>query len=158
MKTFIDELVQLVKSKYSNYSELTVILPSKRACLYFSQGLKGTGITNTWLPEVITLTDFIEKFYPGKITDQLTLISELFKVVSKLEVKDIESFESFYSWGNVLLSDYNRVDAYLIDSLDLYKNLRAVEEIQRWSFNSDELSEKQSSFNDFLDDAGLHLP
>ncbi|RLD22170.1 MAG: hypothetical protein DRI54_08575, partial [Bacteroidetes bacterium] len=149
MQTFIDELVQLVKSKYTNFSELIVILPSKRACLYFSRALKDTGLKNTWLPEVITLTDFIANFYSGKITDQLTLISELYKTVTKLEVKDIESFESFYSWGNVLLSDYNRVDAYLIDSVDLYKNLRAVEEIQRWSFNSDELSEKQSSFNDF---------
>ena len=149
MKSFIDELVQLVKSKYKNFSELTVILPSKRACLYFSRALINTGLKNTWLPEVITLTDFIEKFYPGKISDQITLISELYKTVTKLEVKDIESFESFYSWGSVLLSDYNRVDAYLIDSVDLYKNLRAVEEIQRWSFNSDELSENQKSFNDF---------
>ena len=91
MQTFIEELVQLVKSKYTNYSELTVILPSKRACLYFSRALIDTGLKNTWLPETITLTDFIEKFYPGKITDKLTLISELYKTVTKLEVKEIES-------------------------------------------------------------------
>ena len=93
MKSFIDELVQLVKSKYKNFSELTVILPSKRACLYFSRALINTGLKNTWFPEVIPLTDFIEKFYPGKISDQITLISELYKTVTKLEVKDIESCE-----------------------------------------------------------------
>ena len=126
-----------------------MILPSKRACLYFSRALINTGIKNTWLPEIITLTEFIKKYYPGKIADQITLISELYKTVTKLEVKEIESFESFYSWGSVLLSDFSRVDAYMIDSVDLYKNLRAVEEIQRWSFNSDELSDSQTSFNDF---------
>jgi len=154
MQTFIDELVQLVKSKYTDFSELTVILPSKRACLYFSRALVETGLKNSWLPETVTLSEFIEKFYPGKIADNLTLISELYKTVTKLGLSDIESFEKFYSWGSILLSDFNRVDAYLIDSTDLYKNLRAIKEIERWSFNpednkSAELSEKQKDFNDF---------
>jgi RecB family exonuclease len=149
MQTFIDELVQLTKEKYPELSELTVILPSKRACLYFKRGLIDTGLKNTWLPEIITLTEFIKKYYPGKIVDNLTLISELYKTAKELNLSNIESFEQFYSWGNTLLADFNRVDAYMIDSTDLYKNLRAIEELDRWSFNSEELSEKQIDFNDF---------
>lgn len=149
MQTFIDELVQLVKSKYTDLSNLTVILPSKRAGLYFSRAIVKTGLKNSWLPEIYTLSEFIEKYYPGKIADNLTLISVLYKTVTELGLSNIESFEKFYSWGSILLSDFNRVDAYLIDSADLYKNLRAIEELDRWSFNAKELSEKQIDFNDF---------
>jgi len=149
MKTFIDELVVFVRDKYSDLSKLTLIFPSKRASIFFTASLVESGFKNAWLPRVITLNEFVERLYPGKIVDNLTLISELYLLVKQLKIKDIESFEKFYPLGRVLLSDFNRVDAYRINAGDFYKNLKEIEEIERWSFNSDKLSERQKDFNDF---------
>ncbi|MCD6355128.1 MAG: PD-(D/E)XK nuclease family protein, partial [Prolixibacteraceae bacterium] len=41
-----------------------------------------------------------------------------------------ETFDEFYFWGEILLSDFSDIDRYLVDAGDLFKNISDIKEIE----------------------------
>ena len=149
MKTFLDLVIERIHSDYQDISKVVLILPSKRACLFFKERLIKSGLRSSWLPKVLTISQFVENEFPGHIENRLSQLSELYVIVRRMKLKEAESFENFYSWGEVLLHDFNSIDSYEVDAKDLYRNLKEIEKIERWSFLEDDLSASQIAFNDF---------
>ncbi|MCK4699570.1 MAG: PD-(D/E)XK nuclease family protein, partial [Bacteroidales bacterium] len=46
------------------------------------------------------------------------------------EKKSEESFDEFYHWGEMLLSDFDEVDKYLVSAKELFRNLSDLKEIE----------------------------
>lgn len=149
MKTFLDSIIQRINTEYDDISKVVVILPSKRASLFFKDRLVHAGLRSSWLPKILTLNQLVESLYPGQIENSLTLLSELYTLARKMNLKEADTFEEFYRWGDVLLNDFNLIESYGVEGSDLYKNLRDIEKLERWSFAEDPLSENQIAFNDF---------
>lgn len=149
MKTFLDHVIFKINSEYDDISKVIVVLPSKRACLFFKDRLVKSGLRSSWLPTIITLNQLIEQVYPGKIENSLTLLSELYTIARKMGLKEAETFEEFYRWGDVLLHDFSTIESYGVNGSDLYRNLKDIENLERWSFSNEKLSDNQISFNDF---------
>lgn len=149
MKTFLDNIIEGINKEFENISTVTVILPSKRSCLFFKERLILSGLRSSWMPTVITLNQFIEELFPGKIQNKITLLAELFNIANRMGLEEASSFDVFYPWGVVLLNDFNTIEAYGVEGKDLYKNLRDIEKLERWSFSNEPLSENQIAFNDF---------
>jgi len=149
LKTFLDQIIDRINTEYHDISKVILILPSKRACLFFKERLIKSGLRSSWLPKVLTLNQFVESVFPGKIENHLTQLSELYSIARKMKLSEADSFENFYRWGDVLLHDFNSIDSYEVEGKDLYRNLKEIEKIERWSFLEDPLSENQIAFNDF---------
>ena len=130
METFLDKVIQRINDDYDDIASVHIILPSKRSCLYFKDRLIRSGYRSAWLPKIETLSDFIENTYPGKIVNKLTLISLLYGIAKGLKLKEADSFDSFYKWGEVLLSDFNTINSFGIEGSDLYRNLKDIEVLE----------------------------
>ena len=149
MKTFLENLIDNINEEFEDISTVNVILPSKRSCLFFKERLIQSGLRSAWLPNVLTLNEFIEDLFPGQIQNKISLLSELFIIANKMKLEEASTFDVFYPWGVVLLNDFNTIESYGVEGTDLYKNLRDIEKLERWSFSNDPLSENQLAFNDF---------
>lgn len=154
--TFISSVCKWVIEHHSaNLHEVTIVVPAKRSIRFFSNELVAQFTAKSKasiLPEIITLTDLFDQLSPLSKLTQVELIFHFYKVYCQLE-KNPESFDQFFTWAPSLLSDFNEIDNYLIDPVNLYKDLRNIKEqeiiIEGWSFERPQLSSSQTMLNDF---------
>lgn len=140
MASFLQLLAKDIVKKYNtHFDELTIIFPNKRAGLFLAEELSKLIDHPVWMPEIITLTEYIEKYTRLKKADNLALIIKLYKAYTKIS-GSTERFEDFYFWGNMLLGDFDDIDKYLADAHDLFSNLNKLKEVE-YSFPY--LSEEQ---------------
>lgn len=152
----------LVKKYDHQFDQLTVIFPNKRAGLFLADELSRLIDRPVWMPEIITLNEFIEKRTELKKAEDLPLIIKLYKSYLNISHSE-EKFEDFYFWGSMLLGDFDDIDKYLADARDVFSNLVALKEIEMnfpylsleqikaiqmfWSsFNPDRQSREQLEF------------
>lgn len=133
-----------IAEKYSTCEELCsycFVFPNKRAGLFFSQELKKQAKKVFLFPEITTISDFVgnvaNTLEPSKIELQFILFDAYKNVIGD----DKLPFEKFASWADMLLSDFNDVDRYLVDAKDLFRNTKELEEIK-----STYLTEEQREF------------
>lgn len=129
MDTFIEQSVKFLYDKYgTEISNINIIFPSRRGKMFFNMALshiiKGTPI---WQPHFLTMDDLIKERSGIEEGDKLRLLVELYKIFNNFHN---ESFDKFYFWGEVLLSDFDMIDNYLIDAKLLYTNIKDIKEIE----------------------------
>ncbi len=151
MHSFLEKTVDYLHEKYGDdISELCIVLPNRRAGLFlkthFSNKLKKT----FWSPEIYATEDFVALLAELEIADSTNLLFELFETVKHIGKRDVETFDEFSKWGQILLSDLNEIDRYLVDSKQLFGNLKDIKELEAWSLNSEEtLTDFQKQYLEF---------
>uniref|UniRef100_UPI004056E470 PD-(D/E)XK nuclease family protein n=1 Tax=Alistipes sp. TaxID=1872444 RepID=UPI004056E470 len=128
MATFIEEVALQLYEKYGDgLSSLTLLLPSKRARLFFAEALSKVAVTPMWEPEYGSIDDLMCELSGVRKGDKLRLVAELYKVYSLYHE---EQFDEFYHWGEVLLSDFDMLDKYMVDASQLFSNIEDIKEIE----------------------------
>lgn len=90
-------------------------------------------------PEMLTINDFFYRIYDVGVTDRVTLLLELYSCYSRLNAK-AEPLDEFIFWGDVILGDFNDVDKYLVDPVQIFTNVSDFKALQdTWSY----LTERQ---------------
>ena len=151
MQSFLEKTVDYLHEKYGDdISELCIVLPNRRAGLFlkthFSKKLKKT----FWSPEILATEDFVALLAELEIADSTTLLFELYETVKQVGKRDLETFDEFSKWGQILLSDLNEIDRYLVDTKQLFGNLKDIKELEAWSLNSEEtLTDFQKQYLEF---------
>ena len=171
MASFLQLLAKDLIQKYGHdFKSLTIIFPNKRAGLFLAEELAKQIDTPIWMPEILTLTEYIEKHTGLKKAEPLALIIKLYKAYIHIS-KSSESFEEFYFWGNMLLNDFDDIDKYLVDAQDLFSNLIALKNLESqfpylseeqiavikkfWSsFKTEQQSQEQQTFLKIWDKLG----
>ncbi len=128
-KTFLGEVAEKLYTRYGNeISTLTLVFPSRRARLFFSDSLSKIIDRPIWQPHYISMDDIMCEASSFTTGDKLRLITELYKIY--VEYHPSESFDKFYFWGEMLLSDFDLIDKYLIDADMLFRNLCDLKELE----------------------------
>ena len=128
MATFIDEVALRLYEKYGDeLSSLTILLPSKRARLFFADSLSKITKIPIWEPEYISIDDIMCDFSGLRKCDKLRIVAELHKVYSQYHN---ETFDEFYHWGEVLLADFDMIDKYMVDASQLFANIEDLKELE----------------------------
>lgn len=128
MKTFLGEVAADLYARYGEaLSERAVLFPSRRARLFFVDALARIANRPMWQPEWVTIDDLMTEISGLRCGDRLRLITELYRIYS--EYHD-EPFDRFYFWGDMLLTDFDTVDKYLIDASMLFRNIEDIKEIE----------------------------
>lgn len=129
MTTFLQELAQkLLKDHNNDLSQLVVMFPSQRARVFFNDAIgEGTDIP-TWQPHYTSIDEIMARASGYTIGDRIKLIVELYKVYLKKFPN--ESFDRFYHWGEILISDFDMIDKYMINADNLLVNIRDIKEIE----------------------------
>ncbi|WP_143961740.1 PD-(D/E)XK nuclease family protein [Litoribacter populi] len=129
MHSFLRNTAQDILQSYPSLKEVTVVLPNRRAGLFFTQHLGKIIDKPQWLPEVKTIEDLFYGYAGNRPADNLTLIFELYKVYKKIHPAP-EDFDRFYYWGEMILKDFNDLDQFLADAEKLYRDLSEIKVIE----------------------------
>jgi len=113
-----------------------MVFPTRRAGLFFRKELAATLSAPIWSPTVFSIQDYIMKLSGKNIPDDLTLLFELFETYRQYFPN--EDFARFYPWGELLLSDFNDIDRYMINGSKVFETVKDLQQIDR-DFNLDEV-------------------
>jgi len=139
MTTFLSEVAHYIFKKYNTqFANVVVLMPNRRSCLYLEKELCSLLNQTSWLPQIISLNDWVNQHSSLQTADELLLISHLFKVFKNNYTNKSITFDEFYFTGQILLNDFNDIDAELVDAKKLYINLSDIKEIsERFAFDDD---------------------
>ena len=161
MQAFLDKLAEKILKGYKeNFSDLCIVFPSRRAGIFFKKALSGKLKNPVWSPDIYSIEDFVQTLSPYTIEDKLVLIFELFEVYKTYGEE--QTFDRFYSWGEMMLRDFDEIDKNLIAGSDIFKIIREIREVEEhfsfapgdleqftkfWrTFSNKELTELQNEF------------
>jgi RecB family exonuclease len=149
---FTDQIAYYIKENDLNLSHLTIVLPSERAKKYISASLFKAFQKPLLAPKMVTIDRWVRNLSEQTVIDKTRVLLRLFEIQLK-DAKTIEdhSFDEFLTWGNMLLSDFDELDRYLLNSKELFSNLADIKEIENWSFGNEFLTDSQKRFMEFWD-------
>ena len=161
MSYFIDRIADHIFSEQIPLEHLTIVLPSQRAKKYLQRALFKAYGKPIFSPKIITMNRWVQELSPLPIIEPTRALFKLYDIHLKVDTEEPQTLDEFFKWGKTLLSDFDEMDRYLIDSKDLFRNLADIKDIENWSFNSEEeLTEGQHRFMRFWDllaDYHLHF-
>ena len=140
MPYFLQDIAKYTFSTYkNNISEISIIFPNKRARLYFNKYLSELIDKPIWTPTYFTIDELMQYLSKLHVPDNLVLIFELYDVYRNI-FESPESFDDFYFYTEMLLSDFDDIDKYLVNPRDIFQNLTNIKNLENY-FNY--LTEKQ---------------
>ncbi|MDF2158481.1 PD-(D/E)XK nuclease family protein [Algoriphagus sp. CAU 1675] len=146
MHSFLRNTAQSILESRQDMKDLVIVLPNRRAGLFFTRHLGNLIDQPLWMPEVRTIEQVFYGLAGQTPADELTLIFELYQVYRQLQ-DEPEDFDRFYFWGEIILKDFNDLDQFLADAKSVYRNLAEIKEFEAdLSFLSVEQIELISQF------------
>ncbi len=140
MSSFLERLASAYLSKErERMIDYCFVFPNKRSGVFFRHFLE-EGISNNGTfvyPEITTITDFISDMSDYILADRYNLLFSLYESYNSIS-EEIEEFDKFVFWGDMLLNDFNDVDKYMVSASELFRNLKNYKEI-----SSDYLTNEQ---------------
>src|ERR1022692_1165839 len=127
----VNDLFTQLNGRFENCA---VIFPNKRPVGYFIRTLQHTGYTGRH-PDYYSIEEFIDENASSKPADPLDLLFMVFKIYCKYYPET--DFDEFYGWGNLMLSDFDDIDRYLVDAKTLFKSLSAVKDLEKYFMQED---------------------
>ncbi|WP_172822585.1 PD-(D/E)XK nuclease family protein [Gramella sp. MAR_2010_147] len=133
MESFIREVLQKLKNTNTPLSEICFILPSKRAGSYLLKELSSISDKNIFSPTIYSIEEFTEVIANLDTIDNTISLFEFYEVYKDLTPKDNqEDFETFITWAQSLIHDFNEIDRYLIDYKPFFNYLSGIQDINHW--------------------------
>ncbi|MBO5892900.1 MAG: PD-(D/E)XK nuclease family protein [Alistipes sp.] len=145
-QTFLSEVAEKLYNNHGdNISSLTLVFPSRRARLFFSDALAKIIDKPIWQPQYISMDDIMCEASSFVVGNKIQLITELFNIYKQHHPS--EEFDKFYFWGEMLLNDFDLIDKYLIDADMLFSNIYDIKELEAdLSYLTPEMRQIISSF------------
>ena len=158
MKTFLEYVAEDIIRKYgSNLAHTAVIFPNKRARLFFNEYLAKAVNGPMWSPAYLTISELFRKHSDKVVADPIKLVCDLHKTF--VEVTGMtESLDHFYSWGQIMLADFDDIDKNMADASLVFKNVRDIHELDDITYLTTEQKEMlKHFFTNFSDDKQSEL-
>ena len=149
METFLnlvakDLYLKCVDDK-TGLSEVTVVFPNRRARLFFDDCIAACSTKPVWSPQYTTIEELFQSQSDLKPADRIEMVTLLHSIYAA-ELHTDESLDSFWSWGELMLADFDDVDRNLAHAGQLYSLLREQRELTDDSFLTDKQREALDQF------------
>ncbi|MGI9533172.1 PD-(D/E)XK nuclease family protein [Lutimonas sp.] len=133
MQSFLSKVVSQVLKSNPTLSNITFVLPNKRAGIFLKTILKTQLNKATFLPRILSIEEFIKEVSGFDILDNVNLLFEFYGIYKTHTQKDeTESFESFSKWASILIQDFNDLDSNLFDTASILGYLSETKRIEQW--------------------------
>ncbi|MFV9551741.1 PD-(D/E)XK nuclease family protein [Algibacter sp. PT7-4] len=134
MTTFIHDVLEDLYKNNQNLSGLTFILPSKRAGLFLKHKLSHVVNQTIFAPQILSIEEFVENISQLKSISNTELLFEFYTSYTQLTKKEnLDTFETFSKWAQILLQDFNEIDRYKIPQEKIFNYLSAIQDLKHWS-------------------------
>lgn len=143
MDKFLKNVANYLYNKHAeNLVELTLVFPNRRAGLFFQKYISEIIDRPVFSPSILTISELISRYTAAQVVDHNLLVVELYKVYISL-TQSVEPLDEFYYWGEMLLADFDDIDKYLVDTTQLFNNIKSLKEID---YGLDFLTEEQLEY------------
>lgn len=134
MDSFLKEIIKEIRSTYPEISDLIFIVPSKRAGLFLKKELTQEYKNQTFfVPQVTSIEEFISELSGLQQIDSLQALFEFYETYLQTHPnQEKESLETFSTWAQTLLHDFNEIDRYCIDHHSFFSYLSSIQDINHW--------------------------
>ena len=158
MKSFLEIVAEDIVGKFgSNLARTAVIFPNKRARLFFNDHLARQVDGPMWSPAYLTISELFRSHTRLVIADPIKLVCDLHKSFQKVTGSE-ETLDHFYSWGQIMLSDFDDIDKNLADASMIFKNVSDLHELDDISYITEEQAEMlKCFFSNFNPDKSTEL-
>lgn len=152
---FLELVAEHIHKNYAGREDsLLVVIPNRRGALYLKKHLGALKTGFSWVPDIMAAENFIETLSGIPTGGELTLTFDLYEAYLKTLQSEAVSFEQFLRWAPQVMQDFNEIDRYLVDSENVFENLKSIKEIENWSLAGDELSPMQKRYFEFMQNMG----
>ena len=158
MKTFIQHVAQHIFQTYGHDTQdLCVVLPGRRAHVYLRNELAKLNQRTQWAPAMFSAEDFVFTMLQAKPADPLDQLFLLYESYREEVGTTAQAFDEFLSWGQVMLSDFNEIDLYLVDAELLFGYISQARAIAMWNPGDTALTPFQLDYLQFYNSlAGIY--
>lgn len=126
---FLERVAYKLHEKHAgDLEKQAVVLPSRRAGLYLARYLSRLSDRPQWSPQMMTVGELFQTFTEIRPAGIETQIFELYGVYTARFGSEM-TFDDFWSWGEVIVNDFNDIDLYMADAGKLYSNISDMKEI-----------------------------
>ncbi len=147
MVTFLQETLADIKNNHSDISEITFILPSKRAGGFLMQELRKEILKTQFAPRILDVEEFIQELSNLSIIDNTELLFKSYEAyLGTPSIAEKDDFETYSTWANTLINDFNEIDRYLVEPKPFFSYLASIKTLERWGVSD----EKTELINNYL--------
>ena len=145
MNSFLSAVSADLKDKFGqDLSRVAVVFPNKRASLFMNERLAEQTDKPVWSPSYTTISSLMRSMSELKTADPIELVCRLYPIYCRIKGTD-ESLDQFFSWGEVMVSDFDDIDKNLVDADQLFRNIKELSELE-----TDFLTEEQKNIKAFF--------
>jgi len=132
LKSFLDETAEDLVTRFgSKLKGIEIIYPNKRTGFHLKSALgKAVGKT-IWSPKAFTIQQYISQLSKMHTIDKLSLLFELYDSFKQIDRDFSYDFDSFHKLGEIILSDFNEIDNYLVEAKQIFTNIKNLHEIDQ---------------------------
>ena len=158
MKTFLRYVAESLLNQFGHdLSRLTVVFPGKRASLFLDQALAEASPTPVWTPRYQTISELFQHASTYTLCDAVEAVCRLYRSYAR-HIVDPQPLDRFYSWGEVLMADFDDVDKHLADPHRLFRNIHDIKALDDHSYITAEQEQAlKAFFSDFSLDSDTQL-
>ncbi len=120
-------------------ADMCFVFPNKRSGAFFRKALEESADKSAPRiePQITTIADFVAEMSHYVRAPRFELLFTLYDAYRQLSA-EVDDFDKFVFWGDMLLADFNDADMYMADTSGLFRNLKDLKEI-----NADYLTDEQ---------------
>jgi len=173
MKSFLEYVAEDIIRRFSvdgkegiDLTDIVIVFPNKRASLFLNQYLyKAAGDKPVWCPRYITISELFRQQSDLTVVDPIEANCILYDVYKKIMEAEnpnyeTESLDRFWSWGQMMLADFDDLDKNMGKAELIFNNVRDLEALKGSpeEYLSDEQKDALSNFfNLVVNDSGSVL-
>lgn len=133
MKTFLQETIAHIQKEQTDFTNSIWIVPSKRAAGFIKNEFRQEATYTQILPVIYSIEDFIQILSGLSIADNTQIIFEAYEAyLSIASITHKEDFDTFSTWVTTLISDFNEIDRYMLDTHSFFDYLNDIQDIDHW--------------------------
>ena len=158
MKSFLEYVAEDILAKHgSDLSRVAIVFPNKRASLFMNTHLAKLTGKPIWSPAYITISDLFRHHSSRMVADPIKQVCDLHKsFISQTGIE--ETLDHFYSWGQLLLADFDDLDKNMANAEKVFANLRDLHELDDASYLTPHQKEILAKFfSNFSEDNNSQL-
>ncbi|MDR1332355.1 MAG: PD-(D/E)XK nuclease family protein [Tannerella sp.] len=131
MKPFLQQVAALFYQHHgTEIQHFAFVFPNRRAGLFFRKYLSQAAGKPLFSPAILTVDGLFMQLSDKMPADHLRMLFLLYRIYARQSGAD-EQFDDFIFWGEMLLSDFDDVDKYLVDARRLFTNVTDLRDIDR---------------------------
>lgn len=148
---FLEKVVDDIYKQENGFKKTAIVFPTKRSGLFFKKYLQENKDIKKplWAPELFSISKFVDYLSNNALSNKLKLLFILYEIYRKVE-NNPKDFDIFYQWGRIMLSDFEDIDNYMVDTDELFRQIKEAKNMEKYFKESDKIK-KNETYKKYVD-------